>query len=114
MKVEEFKKFVRNNSYLASYVTNKKMTWQQFYELYDLYGENDEIWNKFKNENNVSLGIIPIIKEIYNYLKKVDLDSVQKTLTSIDKAIEAFKGFNNEKESPNNYEERPKYKYFED
>ncbi len=115
MKVDEFKNFVRNNSYLVDYVTNKKMTWQQFYELYDLYGESDEIWNKFKNSETINYtGIIPIIKEIYNYVKKVDLASVQKTLSSIDKAIEAFKGFNDNKENVNEYQERPKYKYFED
>lgn len=116
MKIDEFKNFVRKNSYLVDYVTNKKMTWQQFYELYDLYGESDEIWNKFKKDDSpiTTTGIIPVIKEIYNYVKKVDLASVQKTLTSIDKAIEAFKGFNDDKGNPNQYEERPKYKYFED
>ena len=47
--------------------------------------------------------------------KGVDLNTVQKTLSSLDKAIEAFKGFNgNNNDLRNNYEERPKYKYFED
>ena len=50
-------------------------------------------------------------------VKGVDLESVQKGLNSLDKAIEAFKGI-----IPNNsstplkdvYEPRPTYKYFED
>ena len=50
---EDFKKFVRRNPNLAKYVENKKMTWQQFYEMYDLYGEDNEVWNDFKEDNQV-------------------------------------------------------------
>ena len=89
------------------------MTWQKFYEIYDLYGEEDSIWNDFKNNNssnNVSIG--NTFKEIVNLVKGIDLDSVRKTLTSLDKAIEAFKGFSNN--NANTYEERPSNKFFED
>ena len=113
MKLDAFKKFVRNNPYLVDYVKNDKMTWQKFYEIYDLYGEDDSIWNDFKNNNssnNVSIG--NTFKEIVNLVKGIDLDSVRKTLTSLDKAIEAFKGFSNN--NTNNYEERPSNKFFED
>ena len=61
MKNDEFKKFVRNNPQLINYVKSNQMTWQQFYEIYDLYGENDNIWNDFKNnssENNSDSNII--------------------------------------------------------
>lgn len=117
MKLDDFKKFVKNNHYLIDYVKNNKMTWQKFYEIYDLYGEEDNIWNKFKsndnkNNNNTS-NIGNTFKEIVNLIKGIDLNSVQKALTSLDKAIEAFKGFNNNDNSTP-YEERPKNKYFED
>ena len=115
MKIEEFKKFVKNNPYLIDYVKSDKMTWQKFYEIYDLYGEDDSIWNDFKNNSSSSntSNIGSTFKEIVNLVKGIDLNSVQKALTSLDKAIEAFKGFNN---NDNNsiYEERPKNKYFED
>lgn len=111
MKVESFKKFVRNNPYLVNYVKNDKMTWQKFYEIYDLYGEDDNIWNDFKNTNNSNIG--NTFKEIVNLVKGIDLNSLQKALTSLDKAIEAFKGFNHS-ENSEIYEERPKNKFFED
>lgn len=114
---EEFKLFVQKNPQLASYVTSKKMTWQQFYEIYDLYGENNSIWNNFKKEENTSsnnTNLITVIKELFNQIKGIDLTGVQKTLISLDKAIEAFKGFNSNNEVSNDFVERAKYKYFED
>lgn len=115
MKLESFKNFVKNNPYLVKYVTNNKMTWQKFYEIYDLYGEDDNIWNDFKkNDTSTSSSNIGnAFKEIINLVKGIDLNSVQKALNSLDKAIDAFKGFNNN-ENINLYQERPKNKYFED
>ena len=115
MKIEEFKNFVKDNPHLVKYVTDKKMTWQQFYEIYDLYGKDDKIWNDFKdNSTNTNSSLANTIKEIFNLFKGIDLNGVQKTLTSLDKAIEAFKGFNNDNSFRDVYEERPKNKYFED
>ena len=115
MKLDAFKDFVRENPYLINYVKNDKMTWQKFYEIYDLYGPNDSIWNDFKSNSNISTNtsISNTFKEIVNLVKGIDLNSVQKALTSLDKAIEAFKGFNNN-ENNEIYQERPKNKYFED
>ena len=114
MKLDAFKKFVKNNPYLVNYVKNDKMTWQKFYEIYDLYGEEDNIWNDFKNntDTNTNSSITTTLKEIVNLVKGIDLNSVRKALTSLDKAIEAFKGFNNN--DTKTYEERPNNKYFED
>ena len=102
---EEFKKFVRNNPNLVNYLINKKMTWQQFYEMFDLYGENSDIWNNFKNDDNNNS-----LKDLFSMFKGIDLKSVQKTLLSINKALEAFKSNN-----VDNQDIHPdKYKYFED
>ena len=112
---EEFKKFVRNRPYLIDYVTSNKMTWQQFYEIYDLYGEDNSIWDNFKNTNNNSNNnnnLLGTFKDILNIFKGIDVKKVQDTLTSLSKAIDVFKTDNNA--SNDNYEERPKYKYFED
>lgn len=114
---EEFKAFVRRNPEFVDYVRNNKITWQQLYEIYDLYGEDNSIWNSFKNNSTTvnSNNIINNIKDFLNLFKGIDLNSIQKTLISLDKAIEAFKGISTDNSvNSNNYEERPKYKYFED
>ena len=41
MSKETFKEFIRNKPYLIDYVNDNTMSWQKFYELYDLYGENN-------------------------------------------------------------------------
>ena len=50
MSVDSFKMFVRKNPNLIKYVNNNEMTWQKFYEMYDLYGEEHDIWNDYVKE----------------------------------------------------------------
>ena len=45
-KIDNFKDFVKRNPNLVTYVKKGQNTWQNFYELYDLYGEDNSIWNK--------------------------------------------------------------------
>ena len=41
---EKFKIFVKKNPILIKYVQNGSMTWQKFYEIYDMYGEDNNAW----------------------------------------------------------------------
>lgn len=117
----EFKEFVKKNPNLIDVVKNGKKTWQDLYELYDLYGEENSIWNKYLNNNidsnHNSENIGSSFKELLNLIRGIDLNTVQKGLSSLDKAIDAFKDIipsTNKVENINNYESRPTYKYFED
>ena len=56
MSKENFKNFVRQNPELADYVLDKKVTWQQLYEIYDMYGENNQIWDKYRKQKQESNG----------------------------------------------------------
>ena len=37
-KKEEFKNFARLHPELVTYIKNGNMSWQKFYEIYDIYG----------------------------------------------------------------------------
>ena len=112
---EDFKNFVRKNPNLAKYVEMKKMTWQQFYELYNLYGEDNIVWNDFKEiENTNTTNFVDTIKNFLDLFKGIDLKTLQKALVSASKAIDAFKSFNDSEEKENNNLDDNKYKYFED
>ena len=47
-KLEKFKEFIKDKEFLIDKVNNKETTWQNLYEIYDLYGEDASI---FKNNN---------------------------------------------------------------
>lgn len=127
-----FKEFVKKNTHLINYVESGTTSWQKLYELYDLYGENSTIWEKYKiknnsenrakkenttGTNNQNVNFSNNFKDLLNMVKGVDLNTVQKGLNSLDKAIEAFKGILPDKAGASVkdvYEPRPTYKYFED
>ena len=48
-KKDDFKEFASKNPSLAKYIENGEMSWQKFYELYDIYGEDESVWSKYKN-----------------------------------------------------------------
>lgn len=131
MSKETFKVFVRNNPSLLEHINNNSMTWQKFYEMYDVYGENSSVWTPFlkdNTQNNFStssnntytkqqslLGDTSL-KELFNMVKTIDLDTVKKAVDGLTRAINLVQDLNSSKETPKNqtYEARPMYKYFED
>ena len=63
---------------------NGKMTWQKFYELYDLYGEDENIWKKYmKKDIKDSINIDGLLKTV----KNINLDSLEENNSSIQKAV---------------------------
>ena len=117
----EFKEFVKKHPNLIKQVENGNTTWQKLYEIFDLYGENNDVLKKYlvddkNNLTNNSLNLGNNFKELINMFKGIDLNTIQKGLSNLDKAIDAFKDILPTKEvsNLNNYEPRPTYKYFED
>ena len=83
-KIEDFKDFVRNKPELASLVSSNKTTWQKLFETFDLYGEENSVWEELvKKEENRSFNI----KGILNSLNNIDTESFQNNINSIQKAI---------------------------
>jgi hypothetical protein len=123
MSVDSFKMFVRKNPNLIKYVNNNEMTWQKFYEMYDLYGEDKSIWDKYVKEEekptiNTKHNNKNSFNEVINMVKNMDVDKVQEGITSLQKALSLFGDLvvskNNPTSSNNNYTPRPVYKRFED
>lgn len=119
-KKEEFKEFVRLHPELIKFVENDTMTWQKFYEIYDLYGNDAQAWNKYLNSNYQTNNDIKInnttFKDIVNIAKNIDIDKFQDGITSLQKALglisDLFIKDNNT--ASNNYNPRPLYRSFED
>lgn len=118
-KKEEFKEFIKTKPELVNYVKNKKYTWQDFYEVYDIYGTDDAAWSKYKEEekersDNNSL------KELTSLVKNINLDNVQKYINNAQKAINVISELTSSKTSsgviPNEIPKTPRVinKFFGD
>ena len=53
-KKEEFKTFIKDKEFLIDKVNNGETTWQKLYEIYDLYGDNEDVWREFLKDENAS------------------------------------------------------------
>ena len=125
MSKESFKSFARRHSELADYIIKGKTDWQKLYELYEIYGENSSVWEEYFSSNvRHETTALPDVKQqdmnfkdLFNTIKNVDLDSVQKGITNIQKTIGLLQdiGVGGSKNVPEQvYRPRPMYKYFED
>jgi len=124
MSKETFKMFVRSNPRLLDYVKSNQMTWQKFYEMYDMYGENHSIWNDYigtsisnttiQNTSTLTktVGDTPI-KEIFNMVKQMDLETVRKGVDGLQKAVGLVQDLATTRKS-SNYQARPLYQHLED
>lgn len=87
-KKESFRNFVSRNPVLADYVDNNSMTWQKFYELYDLYGEDNTVWDKYLSDNrSARIKKDDIVSELTTLVKGIDIDSIQNHVNNAQKAI---------------------------
>ncbi|MFB5164361.1 YlbD family protein [Parageobacillus toebii] len=92
--VEKFKQFVKKHPKIIQEVRNGQKTWKEFYEDWYLFGEDDEIWEAYKQNQE------PIkrkekssnrwIEKIVNVIQDMDANEVQKHLASVQQAIDAI------------------------
>ncbi len=91
---EEFKEFIKKNPSFANSVKEGLTSWQELFELYSLYDEDSNVWDKYKIKEEVkdvasSLSLASII----DALKGINLDSFQNNLESIQKAVSFLEEF---------------------
>lgn len=129
-KIDEFKLFVKANPFLITYIRDGKKSWQDLYEMYDIYGDNEEYWNTYlednsskeestrdssKNTSNNNTSFTNHIDELIKMAKNVDVDKVQEGITSLQKTLALFGDLFANKNTPTNgYNPRPLYRRFDD
>lgn len=110
MSKESFKVFAKTHPELADNVIKGKITWQKLYELYDIYGENSNVWDRFKTSEEIQLPI----KDFFQTLKNLDMETVQKGVTNLQKTIGLIQDLGVIPKQNPNYEPQPIYRRFED
>lgn len=110
-RIDEFREFVKKYPLIKEDVKNNKRSWQSFYEDWVLLGEDDGIWDIYKSSRTSSdLGNKKLddllttsnIKNIVEYVKKINPDSISKTLNTIQKVLQITQSFGS-KPSPGLY-----------
>ena len=87
-KKEEFKEFVKLNPEFAYSVKNGKTSWQELYQIYDLYGSQSELFNQYrKTKLSDSIANNLGVKDIINGLKNINIDMLQENLNGLGKAV---------------------------
>ena len=121
-KKEEFKLFVKDHPELIKFVKSNEMSWQKFYEVYDIYGASNDVWNKYftkleeETEESGSKENFSV-SDLINMVKNVDLNNVQKNITNISKAlglVQSLIAKDGTDAITDTYTPRPLYKKFED
>lgn len=121
-KIDNFKLFVKNNPNLITYVKNNTMSWQKFYELYDLYGEDNSVWNEYLNKditvNSTKTESKKSSKfsDILDMAKNLDTNKLQDSISSVQKAIGLIGDIlvKDKKPDASTYNPRPIYRRFDD
>jgi hypothetical protein len=121
-KIDNFKLFVKNNPNLITYVKNNTMSWQKFYELYDLYGEDNNVWNEYLNKDTTVNTTKTESKksnkfsDILDMAKNLDTNKLQDGISSVQKAIGLIGDIlvKDKKPDSSTYNPRPIYRRFDD
>lgn len=121
-KIDNFKLFVKNNPNLITYVKNNTMSWQKFYELYDLYGEDNSVWNEYLNKDTTVNSTKTESKksskfsDILDMAKNLDTNKLQDGISSVQKAIGLIGDIlvKDKKPDASTYNPRPIYRRFDD
>lgn len=118
-KLEEFKEFVKRNPELVKYVKNDEMTWQKFYEMYDLYGEEEDIWKDYRTVSESTKAATTTTGfDFMNWLKNIDIDAFQENINSVKRVVGVLQDLNTNNNTTggtsSEYKPRPIYKHFED
>lgn len=96
-KKEEFKTFVSKHPALVNIVRNKTHSWQDLFEVYDLYGEDETLWNNYLSNKDINKAAetstdsssdkLSSLTELTRLFKNVNIESVQKYIDTAQKAI---------------------------
>ena len=102
MSKENFKNYAKKHPELSNKVETKQTTWQELYELYDIYGEDNKVWDKYITKNDIT------IKDIISKLKNINLEEIQTQIESIQKTLSFFLELLNKED--NEYKPKNLYK----
>lgn len=83
-KKAAFKVFAGAHPELIKHVQNGSMTWQKFYEIYDIYGESESAWQSYLTDTTSTVSNSFSIADKF---KNIDMNSIQEHIKTAQKAL---------------------------
>ncbi len=110
--VRDFKLFLKDNPKIVREVRMGKKTWQEIYEDWSLLGDEDDVWNEYKEkkqteEDTEKTNKGEFMSQILNQLKKMDPDQIQKQIGNFSQALGAIQGVISQFQSSGQTEKEP-------
>lgn len=113
-KKSEFKKFLSGHPEILKYIKEKEMTFQDFYEIYDIYGEDANVWDKYFKNDIESGSTRDKISELTSIFKNVNMDNIERHVNNAQKAISIIQELTKKSPEVLTKVERPLGKFFGD
>src|SRR5690606_3618407 len=89
--LESFKAFVKNHPGLIEEVKKGKSTWKELYEEWQIFGEDDERWKRYREPEEIKneQGAIGILSK----MKHVHLQDVHKHIVELKELVQTIQQF---------------------
>jgi hypothetical protein len=116
-KLEKFKEFIKDKEFLIDKVNNKETTWQNLYEIYDLYGEDASIFKKETdtketNNNSTNNSNDNRVSSLLKAFEGVDVNKINENLEGVRKILAVLGEFSKKDDvKPKRTYERPNNRY---
>ena len=110
-RIDEFRNFVKKYPKIKDVVKSGNKSWQTLYEDWVMLGEEDSVWDIYKdttssgnfgNKKIDDLLTTSNIKNVIDYVKKINPDNLSKTLNTVQKVLQITQSFGS-KPSPGLY-----------
>lgn len=86
--VIQFKKFINNKPVLIKRVREEGRSWQEYYEKWALLGEDDPMWEKYKQEiNEKEHRKQELLSGLVTLINYVDLNTIDKYINQFSNVI---------------------------
>jgi hypothetical protein len=102
-KQESFKEFISKHPNVIEYVKSKEMTFQDLYEIYDIYGESDSVWDKYFNRSSNEAKL----SELASIFKNINIDNIEHHINTAQKAIGIIQELTKKNPTPTNVVDKP-------
>lgn len=84
---DDFKLFASKHPELVRHIKNGNTTWQKLYEIYDIYGEQESVWEEYLETEKVTRPNDYNFKNFTDKLKSIDFNSIQEHINTAQKAL---------------------------